>query len=142
MISLELAISLRDAGVVWHPRTGDQFTILQPEMAGDVFTISDMMIEPHEFSTGTVLGFNGTTEWALDSVAQDDALWLPREDQLRELLGGTFRALKLHPPGGFAVMAVPPGEEDAVVYLGDTAADAYGHAVLDLVETALDATGS
>ena len=30
---------------------------------------------------------NGTTEWALDSVDLDQALWLPREDQLRELLG-------------------------------------------------------
>jgi hypothetical protein len=142
MISLHLALELRDAGVVWHPRTGDRFAILQPEMTGDVFTISDMMIEAHEFSTGTVLGFNGTTEWALDSVEKDDALWLPREDQLRELLGGTFRALQVHPPGGFAVMAVPPGEDDAVVYLGDTAADAYAHAVLDLVDLAMDATGS
>ncbi len=103
MISLHLALELRDAGVVWHPRTGDAFTILQPEMTGDVFTISDMMIEAHEFSTGTVLGFNGTTEWALDSVAQDDALWLPREGQLREALGARFR--RLEPIGdGFAVV--------------------------------------
>ena len=86
MISIELAHRLRDAGVAWHARTGDRFAILQPEMTGEVFTISDMMIEAHEFSTGTVLGFNGTTEWALDSVAQDDALWLPHEDQLREML--------------------------------------------------------
>jgi hypothetical protein len=138
MISLHLALELRDAGVVWHARTGDQFAILQPEMTGDVFTISDMMIEAHEFSTGTVLGFNGTTEWALDSVAQDDALWLPREDQLRELLGGTFVALQVHPPGGFVVVARPPGEDDAVAFEGSSAADAYGRAVLALVERALD----
>jgi hypothetical protein len=137
MISLDLALELRDAGVVWHPRTGDAFTILQPEMTGDVFTISDMMIEAHEFSTGTVLGFNGTTEWALDSVAQDDALWLPREDQLRELLGGTFRALHVHPPGGFAVMTEPPSSDESAIHLGDTAADAYARAVLALVRMAL-----
>ncbi|GAA2728893.1 pilus assembly protein CpaE [Cellulomonas aerilata] len=138
MISLSLALELRDAGVVWHPRTGDQFAILQPEMTGDVFTISDMMIEAHEFSTGTVLGFNGTTEWALDSVAQDDALWLPREDQLRELLRGTFVALQADPSGGFVVLARPPGVDDAVASRDDSAADAYARAVLALVGLALD----
>jgi hypothetical protein len=138
MISIELAEQLRDAGVVWHPRTGDRFTILQPEMSGEVFTISDMMIEAHEFSTGTVLGFNGTTEWALDSVAQDDALWLPREDQLRELLGGTFLSLAVRPPAGFVVLTTPPGAPEPVAYSAGTAADAYALAVLALVELALD----
>jgi hypothetical protein len=142
MISIDRALELRDAGVVWHPRTGDAFTILQPEMTGDVFTISDMMIEAHEFSTGTVLGFNGTTEWALDSVAQDDALWLPREDQLRELLGGTFVGLHVHPPGGFVVITRPPGEEDGAAYQGESAADAYALAVLALVRLALGSAPS
>ena len=140
MISIELAAQLRDAGVVWHPRTGDRFTILQPEMTGEVFTISDMMIEAHEFSTGTVLGFNGTTEWALDSVAQDDALWLPQEDQLRELLGGTFVALQPGHPTGFVVLMRPPGEPDAHGFRADSAADAYALAVLELVRLALGAS--
>jgi hypothetical protein len=51
-----------------------------------------MTIEPRSYPTGVILAFNGTTEWALDSVAQADALWLPREDQLRELRGA-FRRL-------------------------------------------------
>ena len=137
MISIELARRRRDAGVAWQPRTGDRFTILQPEMSGEVFTISDMMIEAHEFSTGTVLGFNGTTEWALDSVAQEDALWLPGEDQLRELLGGTFRSLSVREPGGFEVRPRPPGTEDDAVFAADLAADAYALAVLQLVELAV-----
>ena len=140
MISIELAEQLRDAGVVWHPRTGDRFTILQPEMTGEVFTISDMMVEAHEFSTGTVLGFNGTTEWALDSVAQDDALWLPHEDQLREMLGGTFLSLARRLPGGFVVLMTPPGADEAVAFGAETAADTYALAVLALVEVALDAS--
>ncbi|WP_374204850.1 pilus assembly protein CpaE [Actinotalea sp. C106] len=93
MISAELAVALRDAGVRWRPAAGDRFVIPQPELDGEIFTLSEMTIEAREYSTGTVLGFNGTTEWALDSVAQDEALWLPREDQLRELLGGTFVSL-------------------------------------------------
>ena len=137
MISLELAHRLRDAGVVWHPRTGDRFAILQPEMTGEVFTISDMMIEAHEFSTGTVLGFNGTTEWALDSVAQDDALWLPAEDQLRELLGGTFVSLSVRRPSGYVVLMTPPGADEAVAFEAESAADAYALAVLQLVDLAV-----
>ncbi len=142
MISIELAHRLRDAGVVWHPSTGDRFTILQPEMSGDVFTISDMMIEAHEFSTGTVLGFNGTTEWALDSVSQEDALWLPLEHQLRELLGGTFVSLAVGGSDGFVVLMRPPGEDDALAFEASSAADAYALAVLQLVQLALGTSAS
>ncbi|MFH8249565.1 pilus assembly protein CpaE [Microbacterium sp. B2969] len=94
MISTELAVALRDAGLVWHPRSGDRFQLDEPEFEADVFTVSEMTIEPKEYPTGKILAFNGTTEWALDSVALEDALWLPREDQLRELLRGAFRALR------------------------------------------------
>ena len=130
MISLELAQALQRSGVVWHPRTGDRFTILQPEMTGDVFTISDMMIEAHEFSTGTVLGFNGTTEWALDSVGLDQAVWLPREDQLRELLGDRLESLRRVPQGWEVTYAVSDGTRHTV-----TDADvecAYARALLTL----------
>jgi hypothetical protein len=93
MISPELAQELRAAGLVWRPQSGDQFQINVPDLDVDVFTVSDMTIEAHHYPTGSILGFNGTTEWALDSVALEDALWLPREDQLRELLRTTFRSL-------------------------------------------------
>ena len=93
MISTDLALALRDAGLSWHPASGDRFQLDEPEFEADVFTVSEMTIEPRRYSTGTILAFNGTTEWALDSVALDDALWLPREDQLRELLRGAFRSL-------------------------------------------------
>ena len=68
--------------------------VVEPTVIEDVFVVSDMTVEVHRFTTGTVIGFNGVTEWALDSVEQDSALWLPREEQLRTLLGGTFRALE------------------------------------------------
>lgn len=94
MISTDLALALRDAGLVWHPASGDRFQLDEPEFEADVFTVSEMTIEPRTYPTGTILAFNGTTEWALDSVALEDALWLPREDQLRELLRGAFRRLE------------------------------------------------
>jgi len=93
MISTDLALALRDAGLVWRPASGDRFQLDEPEFEADVFTVSEMTIEPRSYPTGTILAFNGTTEWALDSVALEDALWLPREDQLRELLRGAFRSL-------------------------------------------------
>jgi hypothetical protein len=130
MIRSELARDLRDAGLAWHPASGDTFLIESPELAGDTFTVSEMTIEPHEFDTGTILGFNGTTEWALDSVAVENALWLPREDQLRALLGSTFRALSFT-GDRFRVDAT---DGDGVAsFDADDAAEAYGLAVLALI---------
>ena len=87
MIGLQLARALADAGLVWTPGSGDRFVIPDREMDDDVFVVSEMTIEVVEYPTDTLIRFNGTTEWALDSVDLDQALWLPREDQLRELLG-------------------------------------------------------
>ena len=132
MISTELARALRDSGLVWHPAAGDAFIIDRIEADDEVFILSDMTVEAHEFSTGTVLGFNGTTEWALDSVAIDDALWLPHEHQLRERLGGTFRALH----AAFSVEVVIEGQ--TLVFDADEAAHAYARALLHLLDS-LDA---
>jgi hypothetical protein len=93
VISLSLARRLRDAGLRWTPAPGDRFVVADRDMDAEVFVLSDMTIEVHDLPHGRVLGFNGTTEWALDSVESEKAIWLPRESQLRELLGGTFRGL-------------------------------------------------
>ncbi len=130
MISTDLALALRDAGLVWHPASGDRFQLDEPEFEADVFTVSEMTIEPRRYSTGTILAFNGTTEWALDSVALDDALWLPREDQLRELLRGAFRALA-RLDDTYRVEIVVRGE--SLRFEHPEPADAYALAVLDLL---------
>ena len=135
MISLAHAEALHEAGLRWHPRPGDRFAVRTLE--DQVFTISDMVVEPHDYPTGTVLGFNGTTEWALDSVAQEDALWLPREDQLRDLLGGTFRSLARSTYGGYQVLIEVAGRPEQV-FSDDEAADAYAQALLALVLAAAD----
>jgi hypothetical protein len=148
MISVELAERLALAGLRWHPAPGDRFVIPQPELGGQVFTLSEMTIEAHEYPSGTVLGFNGTTEWALDSVAQDDALWLPREDQLRDLLGGTFVSLtavdhpdhEVHGPGTPSRRYVVTTRDSAGAeqqYVADSPADAYAAALLALVDRAV-----
>lgn len=131
MISVDLARRLRDAGLRWTPTAGDRFVIPQPGLVDELFTLSDMTIEPHHYPTGTVLGFNGTTEWALDSVAREDALWMPREDQLRELLGGTFRALVRDGPSHQVVVQMPGRPETS--FTADDPAEAYGRALLALL---------
>src|SRR4051812_17526479 len=94
MIDVQLAQELKEAGLVWKPGPGDRFAIPESGLDDDVFVLSHMTIEVHELPEGRVIGFNGTTEWAMDDVELDETIWLPREDQLRELLGGTFRALR------------------------------------------------
>lgn len=99
MISIAVARALRDGGLVWKPQVGDWFVVADRGMDEDIFVLSDMTAELHEYPHGNVIGFNGTTEWALDSVEGDDAVWLPRESQLRDLLGSAFRALARTPDG-------------------------------------------
>ncbi|NQX10989.1 pilus assembly protein CpaE [Microbacteriaceae bacterium VKM Ac-2855] len=143
MISSELARALRTTGVRWRPATGDVFRIERDGFESDVFTVSDMTIEAHEYPGGTILGFNGTTEWALDSVSVEDSLWLPREDQLRTLLGGTFRSLQRVVGDGGAVYFEVTIELRGVVEIvtDPDPANAYAEALLTLaasVTTDLD----
>ncbi|AWB87590.1 pilus assembly protein CpaE [Mycetocola zhujimingii] len=130
--SPELAQQLRDAGLGWIPESGDQFCLDAAEFDGEVFTVSDMTIEPHDYDSGTILGFNGTTEWALDSVALENTLWLPREDQLRELLGSTFSFL-LRVDDMYAVEIDRGGE--TLRFDAATVPDAYALAVLGVLST-------
>ena len=136
MISIELARSLRSGGLRWKPKSGDFFQIDRPDLESDVFTVSDMTIEPHEFDTGTVLGFNGTTEWALDSLALEDALWLPREDQLRDLLRATFRSLR-RLDDAYRVETEVAGIVET--FDAEDAADAYATALLALISLSAEA---
>ncbi|QOR69613.1 hypothetical protein IM660_13115 [Ruania alkalisoli] len=134
MISDTLARDLRDAGLRWDPAPGDQFRIEAEALSEEVFILSHMVIEPRTYDTGTVLNFNGTTEWALDNVAADEALWLPREDQLRDLLGGTFEALTRGAQGYEVTTRDPDGERHT--FTSAVVEDAYAHALLQLVRQA------
>lgn len=135
VISISTARRLDDAGVRWRPQAGDRFTLRIAEVLGEVFTVADMVVEAREYPTGTLLAFNGTTEWALDSVELEQALWLPREDQLRELLGASFRSLARSTTGSYQVLAEIPGQAERL-FDGDDAAEAYAEAVLALVSAA------
>ena len=93
-------------------------------MDDDVFVLSDMLVDVHDFPHGTVLGFNGTVERALDSIEARHALWLPSETQLREVLADDLVVL-LREARGWRV-----GLADGSAFDGVTAEEAYGRAVL------------
>lgn len=137
MITIELARRLRDAGLPWTPGPGDRFVMADPAVrvgAGldDVFVVSEMTVDVSHTPTGPLIRFNGTTEWALDSVQQDEVLWLPREEQLRELLGAAFRRLEAVPGGFVVVLAAPGGDAPEDRHVDLDAECAYARALLGL----------
>ena len=131
MISVDLARSLRDAGLRWSPRRGDSFVVADRGMDDEVFVLSDMTVELQDFPTGPVIGFNGTTEWALDSLDQSDALWLPSEHQLREQLGDAFQRLERSGTAYAVIIEVRGGSSLA---RATDASEAYGLALLELLQ--------
>jgi hypothetical protein len=126
VIPVALAAQLRDAGLVWKPAPGDRFAIPDRDLDDEFFVISNMTIEVHDFPDGSLIGFNGTVEWAMDDVAKAEAVWLPREDQLRELFGAAFHRLE-RDGDRYRVLI---GE---VEFEGASAEEAYGNALLSLL---------
>ncbi len=130
MIGLALAQGLRAAGLAWNPLPGDRFVVPDRGMDEEVFVISNMVVEVQDVPTGQIIGFNGTTEWALDSLDHGQVVWMPREGQLRELLNHRFLRLETV-TGGFAVVIDLDGEHREVD--GD-AESAYARALLAVLQ--------
>ena len=130
MIDLSLALALRESGLRWHPQAGDRFTVSAPEMADEVFHLADMVIEVRQFDSGTVFAFNGTTEWALDSVEQDKTVWLPGETQLRTALGQAFRGLTMRGATYVVTVDNAAGEQ---TFSDEDVENAYGYALLAIL---------
>lgn len=128
MISVELARRLKEAGLPWKPASGDRFVVADRGMDTEVFVVSQLTIELRDTPAGPVFQFNGTTEWALDSVEQTAVVWLPHEAQLRAALDSAFR--RLEPIGdGWAVTVERDGRE--VRHIDIDPECAYARALLD-----------
>lgn len=136
MIDVDIARRLRDLGLPWEPADGDRFVIDAEEMQDQVFMLSSMVVEHATGRHGLpVFRFNGTTEWALDSIEQHEAVWIPREDQLRAALGEAFVALRreVRAAGGSPGGSRPAGES------AEGAAGAASPAALHVVTVNLPA---
>jgi hypothetical protein len=86
MLSLETAQKLKIAGLTWLPAIYDFFAIPDRSMDEHVFVISDMLVTVEMLQGLQVVSFQGSSEWALDSLVTTDAVWLPTETQLRQAL--------------------------------------------------------
>ncbi|WP_213452611.1 pilus assembly protein CpaE [Rhizomonospora bruguierae] len=134
MIPVTLAVRLHRAGLQWHPAPGDRFAMPDRDLDDDVFVLSDMTIQVYDTPDEQLIGFNGTVEWALDDIAVHEAIWLPREDQLRDLLRGTFRRLEREAGAYRVTLETVDGGR---AFSAQTAEEAYGHALLHLIESAV-----
>ena len=130
MISIELARKLRDAGLEWLPAEGDRFMIPDRDLDDHVFSISEMTVEVRRIAEQQRIMFNGSVEWALDSIVQSEVIWLPSETQLRDRLGRAFSSLDRN---GDAFTCELTVNSEIKQYTADDPATAYALALLDLL---------
>lgn len=134
-LSLDTAQKLKAVGIVWEPTTHDFFAIPDVDMDDRVFALSDMTVSLEVLDGYRAITFVGAVEWALDFIYHADAVWLPTESQLRELIVaqlGDHPSLSLQTSIGGYVATI---ERDAKrqVYEGVNAIEAYAATLLALV---------
>ncbi len=86
MLSVELALQLRAAGLPWQPTEGDVFVVPGTELADQIFVLSSSPVIVQQINGVPAVLFHGSAEWALDYVSLSDVVWLPSETRLREVL--------------------------------------------------------
>jgi hypothetical protein len=139
MITHELAHELARRGLPWKPGSGDRFFVPDRDMDDEVFVVSGMSIEISDLPSGTEMRFNGTVEWALDSIAQSEVVWLPREEQMRTSLAERFLRLeRIDAPldgvaGGWAVVLTSSGPGGEERHVDIDAERAYARALLSVL---------
>jgi hypothetical protein len=136
MVSPQLALQLKQAGLPWRPSMRDTFALLGTGMDEQIFAISDSAVLIQLLHGQPVVTFHGSVEWALDSVQLADALWLPSETQVRQELerrlderGGSGPSLQRE-AGGYACGMEIEGPQR---FSAASASDAYAHALLFLL---------
>jgi len=139
MISLITAIELKEAGLKWVPALHDFFAIPERNLDERLFVISDMLVTVEQLSGMKVVSFQGASEWSLDYLLAAEAVWIPREDQLRKAL----EAILFAKPGWrFELVVdenshrclVPWGEEE-LVFEAEDASQAYAAVLLFLLNS-------
>lgn len=86
MLSIDIAVRLKQYGLSWTPQLHDFFALPETELADRVFVVSDMTIDVQKLFGNQLITFNGALEWSLDYVLTTDAVWVPTESQLRRML--------------------------------------------------------
>ena len=138
MLSLETAVKLKSAGLEWKPELLDFFAIPDRQMDERVFVISDMLVTVEVLQGLQVVAFQGASEWALDSLVTMDAVWIPRESQIRKALEAALIArgrpeMRLTSSlTGYRCEYFQNGE--IYTFEGDEASEVYARALLNLLD--------
>ena len=139
MISLALAVELKQAGLVWRTKTHDFFAIPDHDMDERVFVLADMVAFTELVQGWPAVAFHGAAEWAMDYIYSHEIVWLPTEEQLREALMDTiFKLSDVMPKeGGIGLTSTQGGYQCAIaigsqhhLFKAPTAAEAYAAALL------------
>jgi hypothetical protein len=92
MISLALALELKEAGLEWQPALHDFFALPDRLMDDKLFVISDLLVNIEQLQGIQIVSFQGAPEWALDYLVTSDVIWVPTETQLRQRLESALLA--------------------------------------------------
>ena len=90
MISAERAQQLKAIGLEWRPAERDLFIMPDHNLDGHIFVVSPLPALVQTFGGQQTITFHGSIEWALDYVVLTEAVWLPSETQLRDLLSNAI----------------------------------------------------
>ena len=132
MLALSLAKQLKDAGLQWQPQLHDAFVIPDRGLDERPFVITEVMAYIEQLWGSPMVTFHGTAEWALDYVLQTEAVWLPSESQLREMIAQRVNDLVLaQTPAGYECRFTLEGQP--YTYTARDASDAYGSGLLQLL---------
>jgi hypothetical protein len=97
-----------------------------------LFVITEVMAYIEQLWGSPMVTFHGTAEWALDYILQTEAVWIPSESQLREMIAKRV--------GDLALVQTDKGYECRFTWKGhsynygaEDACDAYGSALLQVL---------
>jgi hypothetical protein len=138
MLSLPLALRLRESGLVWEPKLHDLFTIPKTDFEKRLFVVSDIMVDVQQLFGHQMITFNGAVEWSLDYVAIAEAVWVPSEAQLRDSL---WQYLQNQGQERIVLRSLPDSYTCKIIFRNaplsfqaDSASDAYAKALLQVLE--------
>ncbi len=133
MLSPELAYRLKVAGLNWQPGLYDFFWIPDRALDERVFVISDMQANLELYRGLPVVTFHGVAEWALDYIMEQEVVWIPTEEQLRERLGRLADSLMLTQQANGECTCTTEKEGRKYSFNGPDGSNAYGEALLFLL---------
>ena len=137
MISSELALRLKQAGLEWRPAERDFFMMPEHNLEGQIFVVSALPALVQNFHSEKSITFHGSIEWALDYVLLSEAVWLPAETQMRTLLAdaiGVDAPLRLDRTAAGYRLQIASGA-DLLDFDAADAEDAYALALLHVLKT-------